>query len=276
VGAREGVDVPMGKGTDESRYVRVYYSILEDPKFTGVFCDDAALGLWLRLLLNADASWPAPAMLPRRCSEESLKALTDAGIIDLLPNDLYRVHGLDAERGRRSAAGRAGAAALHSQRASQSDRSATAERPQSDRRATAVRPQSDRSAEPVPSKAEQEQEHKQSKSTNARARAREMRDWPPTEDASLPTKEALDWLAVRSIYVNPNGSGLHQILARLCSEVGCPKVIATFEGMGRMNTANQYILGADRVLNPIPGGGSRKEATGMSSIDEIVQAGETV
>lgn len=96
-------------------YVRVYYRIIEDPKFAAVYDDDRALATWLRLLLYADAMFPAPAILPLRCNSKALKTLVDAELIDLLPGDRYRIHGLTAEREQRSEHGRKAALARHGQ-----------------------------------------------------------------------------------------------------------------------------------------------------------------
>jgi hypothetical protein len=90
----------------DERYVRVYYSIRSDPKFEGVYGDDAALAAWVRLLIDADAVWPAPASVPKSCKPGSYRKLTEAGILDALPGHLYRIHGLDAERDKRASHGR--------------------------------------------------------------------------------------------------------------------------------------------------------------------------
>jgi hypothetical protein len=82
-------------------YVRVYYRIIDDPKFSSVYDNDAALAAWLRLLLAADAMYPAPATIPRAVRPAALKILADAELIDLLPGDRYRMHGLASERERR-------------------------------------------------------------------------------------------------------------------------------------------------------------------------------
>lgn len=82
-------------------YVRVYYRIIGDERFANVYDDDAALALWLRLLLAADAIYPAPASFPRRIRAVPLKKLVDAGLIEVLNGDRYVVHGLNGERGRR-------------------------------------------------------------------------------------------------------------------------------------------------------------------------------
>jgi hypothetical protein len=87
----------------ESHYSRVYASIPSDPKFAHVYHDDAALATWLRLLLAADASWPQPAAVPRRTDQRPLDQLAAAGLVDLLPGDLFLIHGLDAERHEKAA-----------------------------------------------------------------------------------------------------------------------------------------------------------------------------
>ena len=94
----------------DERYVRVYYTIRTDPKFEAVYGDDAALAAWVRLLLDADAVWPAPASIPKSCKSGAFRSLVDAGIVDALPGHLFRVHGLDAEREKRGQSGRNAAA----------------------------------------------------------------------------------------------------------------------------------------------------------------------
>jgi hypothetical protein len=92
---------------DDRKYVRVYYSIIDDWRFAHVYSDDAALAAWLRMLLDADALWPASASLPKRLSARVLRILTDSGLIEVT-GTRFRVHGLDTERKRRSEVGRAG------------------------------------------------------------------------------------------------------------------------------------------------------------------------
>lgn len=83
-------------------YVRVYTSIISDPKFAGVYGDDKALATWLRLLIIADSMYPAPGHLPLRVDMKAVEKLAKVELIDLLPGDLYRFHGLEAERESRS------------------------------------------------------------------------------------------------------------------------------------------------------------------------------
>lgn len=94
--------------SERAPYSRIYWSVMDDPKFEHVYGDDAAFALWMRLLMNADALWPAPAALHRTVKDRPLAKLVDTGIVDLLPGDRYRIHGLDAERGRRRDAARTG------------------------------------------------------------------------------------------------------------------------------------------------------------------------
>lgn len=85
-------------------YVRVYSSIIDDPRFERVYPDDRALATWLRLLIEADAMYPAPAPLPRRAG--ALRLLVEVGIVELVGSDHYRIHGLVSERSGRYAGGR--------------------------------------------------------------------------------------------------------------------------------------------------------------------------
>ena len=48
----------------EGPFVKVYQSIVDDPMFTRVF-DKPVLAQWLRMLLLADATYPASAPMPR-------------------------------------------------------------------------------------------------------------------------------------------------------------------------------------------------------------------
>lgn len=86
--------------SERAAYSRVYWSIIDDPKFATIYDDDHHLAAWLRLLLIADQAHPASAHLPSNVRRASVKALADVGLVDLTAGR-YRIHGLDAERGRR-------------------------------------------------------------------------------------------------------------------------------------------------------------------------------
>ena len=90
---------PEARPVTERAYCRVYYSIKDDTKFDTIREDDHHLATWLRLLMVADALWPASPDLPASARRTSVKALVDAELIDLLPGRRYRIRGLDAERG---------------------------------------------------------------------------------------------------------------------------------------------------------------------------------
>jgi hypothetical protein len=107
--------------SDRAPYSRVYHSIVDDPKFAKVYDDDRRLATWLRLLIVAEQAHPASAYIPAGTHRGSVIALADAGLIDLGTGSRYRIHGLDAERGRRAEAARVGGLA--------SGRSRSVERP---------------------------------------------------------------------------------------------------------------------------------------------------
>ena len=94
-------------------YVRVYYRIIDDPKFEEVFPDDRMLATWLRLLLTADATFPAPAPIPQGVSKVALAYLVGVHLVDLLPASRYRMHGMESERGKRSDQARSAANARY-------------------------------------------------------------------------------------------------------------------------------------------------------------------
>jgi diguanylate cyclase (GGDEF)-like protein len=122
-------------------FVRVYHSdLIRD--YPDVWDDDAALAAWLRLLVAADGSWPAPAELPRAVRGRSLTALVTAGLVTLIGAHRYQIRGMDAERTQRQDAAR----------------NAAAKRWQSERNAGASTPVMPSRAEPsraIPNRAEQ-------------------------------------------------------------------------------------------------------------------------
>lgn len=120
-------------------YVRVYYRISTDDKFRGIYKDDALLGCWLRLLIIADAMHPVPAHLPYGVDLERVQQLALAGLIDLVDEGMFVIHGLATERAKRSDSARTNATKRW-----QRDGDATAMRPHNAPDATAMRPHSDR------------------------------------------------------------------------------------------------------------------------------------
>lgn len=91
------------------RYSRVYWSIIDDPKFEEVYDNDGALATWLRLLIHAEMAYPATATIPVGTVRRSLMYLVSAGLVELSGTSRYRIVGLAAERERRSAPARTAA-----------------------------------------------------------------------------------------------------------------------------------------------------------------------
>lgn len=89
-------------------YSRVYHGIVDDPMFDGIYADNDALAVWLRMLLVADAMYPTTAAMPRR--NRAVTSLVAAGLVLERPGNRYTIRGLDAERERRSASARNAAA----------------------------------------------------------------------------------------------------------------------------------------------------------------------
>src|SRR3990172_6556006 len=103
------VDVERHGMSERQPYSRVYWAIRHDPKLQGIYSNDRHLATWLRLLIAADATWPAPADIPANARPPSVAALPTCGLVDLLGDGLCTIHGLDAERGRRREAASRGA-----------------------------------------------------------------------------------------------------------------------------------------------------------------------
>lgn len=95
--------------SERQPYSRVYWSIIDDPKFAAIYDDDRHLAAWLRLLIAADQTFPASAHIPSGCQRASVKALVDCGLVDV-SGRRYRIHGLDAERAKRTDSARNAAA----------------------------------------------------------------------------------------------------------------------------------------------------------------------
>ncbi len=88
---------------DLGAYARLYLRLRDDEKFAEVFSNDHHFAAYCRLLMNAEASWPASAHIPYGVRRSSIDKLVAVHLVDLRPGHLYRITGLDAERERRSA-----------------------------------------------------------------------------------------------------------------------------------------------------------------------------
>jgi hypothetical protein len=92
----------------DRKYARVYHEIVDDPKFRKVYDDNDALATWLRMLLIADAMYPASAPMPPETPATT--ELLRAGLVKRRPGNRYIVTGLEREREMRSQYGRNAAA----------------------------------------------------------------------------------------------------------------------------------------------------------------------
>lgn len=95
----------------ERPYVKVYREIIaDDPKFETIYPSNRNLATWLRMLLLADAMYPAPAPVAG-FNRRAVADLVTCGLVELVGSHHYRFHGLKSERSIQSDAGKAGAAA---------------------------------------------------------------------------------------------------------------------------------------------------------------------
>lgn len=93
----------------ERKYIRVYCDDLA--KDYPELWNDANLGwTWLRLLDVAERMWPSIAEVPRWVKPRVLNRLVELGIVTLVFPYGFRLKGLDAERARRQAHAKKGAA----------------------------------------------------------------------------------------------------------------------------------------------------------------------
>lgn len=97
------------KPRTRERFARVYYDRLM-AEYTGIYRDPALLGTWLQLLVRSEQAWPGVPELPRSVRPALLEKLKRAGLVRELALDTFELRGFAAERGRRQAAGSAGAA----------------------------------------------------------------------------------------------------------------------------------------------------------------------
>ena len=91
-------------------YSRIYWSVMDDPKFDGIRESVSRFGSWAILLVVAEMAYPVPAFLPTFVPSEDAEALDAAGLIELLSGSRFRIVGLAKEREKRSQYGRNAAA----------------------------------------------------------------------------------------------------------------------------------------------------------------------
>lgn len=197
----------------KDRYCRIYWAVMDDPKFDGIREDMRHFGSWSLLLLTADMAWPASAYVPPTVPKASLAALIACGLIDPLSGSRYRVHGLDAEREARSENAR-NAAALRWHKAGNAE---------------SMRSHDLSNAESMPSRSEQEQEQRRT---------------PPT-----PRMVAHRWLKDHGAAA-PVG-WVNTTLNELVKVYGIDRVVALWnQAPADVKTSKQYVQLAERQLAP--------------------------
>lgn len=236
----------MPAGNDD-KYVRVYYTILSDERFDSVRDDDSCLATWLRLLLIADAMWPAPADLPRRVGKGALRTLVTAGLVEFVTGERFRIHGLDQERERRKAEQRTGGHV----------RAMTGARGLDGRYLPAGSPPLESTAGPPPL-ATTDGHHKNQLSLDEQRRAEPSVAAPAREgnEEPHPLMEAIRDIEVRTrrSWVFGEGSKLWDTLSADVRDFGWPAVHAAMEQeKAPFPDAAQLIFGASRRLHPISG-----------------------
>ncbi len=82
----------------EAEYSRIYWTVVDDPKFENVFDDDRRWAAYTRLLMAAEATYPSPAPLPRWLADDVLAYLAEVRIIVVIRGSSYRIVGLKTER----------------------------------------------------------------------------------------------------------------------------------------------------------------------------------
>jgi hypothetical protein len=207
--------------SERAAYSRVYWSIVDDPKFETIYDNDAHLAAWLRLLLIADQAHPASAHLPASVRRSSVAALAAAGLIDV-SGSRYRVHGLDAERAKR--------ASFASHSGPRRDPDGTQTGPERDR--TGIQTQGLRRDE--------------TRRDKTRESAREN---DPYAD---PEMEAVQWLAKHGCDIRP-GNGYHRQLVTAVERHGATAVVGMLDRLSAAGVRNGdtkgFLFGAIDALD---------------------------
>ncbi len=207
--------------SDRAPYSRVYWSVMDDPKFDGIREDVRLFGSWVLLLVVADMAHPAPAYLPRTVPKAAIDRLVKAGLVDPLPGHRFRIHGLEAERTRRRAAASTG--------------------PRRDPNGTQTGPERD----PNGSQAKQSREE-QSKDEAENEQTRAPDD--PWDD---PEHEALVWLAKHGCDIRP-GNGYHRKLVTAVEVYGVNAVVGAMDRLAdagtRQGDVKGFLFGAIDML----------------------------
>ena len=91
-------------------YVTIERTVVDDERLADIYPDNAAFGAYVKLLIAANAAWPASAELPSWCPAEVIAMLEKVAVVNVT-GDRFRVLEMDskriANRERASAAGKA-------------------------------------------------------------------------------------------------------------------------------------------------------------------------
>ena len=203
--------------SERAAYSRLYWSIVDDPKFVRVYDDDHHFAAWTRLLLIADQSHPASAHLPSNVRRASVKLLADVELIDLQPGNRYRIHGLDAEREKRRLAA--------TSRGSGGDRPPTVRGPSGHRPVPGPDPTGIQTRD-------LRRDETSLDETSSSARASEVND--PWDD---PEHEAVVWLAKHGCDLRAGNGFLNHVIT-LVEEFGVNAVVGMFDRLAREGIRN--------------------------------------
>lgn len=239
--------------SERAAYSRVYWSVVDDPKFASIYDNDHHLATWLRLLLVADQSHPASANVPSGTRRPSVVALAEAGLIDLGTGSRFRVHGLDAERERRRIAATSRGAPV--------DRPPTGRGPNGHQ--TVTRP--DPTGIQTRGLRRDEVETRRDETT---ARA--------TDDPwDAPEQEALIWLSKHGCDIRP-GNGYHTNLITLVEVHGVNAVIGMFDRLAaagmKHGDVSGFLWGAKDALNA----SSRPKLVALEKEDAAEREAESI
>lgn len=235
-------------------YVRVYQSVVDDQKFIGIYDDDHHFATWVRLLMAADALWPASCPLPASARKASVKALVAAEIVDVF-GSRFRVRGLDAERERRQSMARASA----NERWSRGN-------------ASGVRPESERNANAMQAESERNAAYRGRASALGSSKGNRSVEDPARDDE--PEWPVLSWLASVGATVQPSGNGYHVEVVKLVERQGAATVLAAMQARHAAGdkSARQIIYGAANDLEPISRPSGTKPKGLGPTIEEVENA----
>ncbi len=208
-------------------YSRIYWEVMADTKFDGIREDARHFGAWALMLVVADMAWPVPAYVPP-VPKASVALLVKNELVDLLPGGRFRIHGLDAERGRRSGEQKNGGLV----------RASTAQRDAGGHFLPAVVPSGGPAV--VPSVVQL-----------SRDETRRDEYEPTRAEPDDEYDKAVKWLASKKAWIS--SPKVEMELARLVDRKGAEAVIAAMNRVPGAEDAAQFIYGARNALFPLRG-----------------------